>query len=191
MKTDRIFKEQLFSRLAQLYPQNSLDTEKVEFDSLTQLYNSAAIELTTVLGVKEKREWSAYGCGFASFVESWFFYEEPEYEFKFDGMQGKGYNGVCIIFSLLEPMFAAGETHRTWDDHGGSGMLPSIGMIDEYSSSSVKSLSTRICSQLKASGIPQASKRTLKEPISPSIVIESNMNDGSLKLFDAFYHWMD
>lgn len=191
MKTDEIFKEQLFSRLAQLYPQNTLDDEKVDFDSLTQLYNSATVELTAVLGVNEKREWSAYGCGFASFVESWFFYEKPEYEFKIDGMQGKGYNGVCVIFSLLEPMFAAGETEKTWHEHGGSGMLPSIGMIDEYSFSSVKSLSTQICNQLKASGIPQASKRTLEEPISPSIVIESNIKDGSLKLFDAFYHWMD
>jgi len=191
MNSDRIFKDQLFTRVSKVYAQNELDYSAIDLDSMTHLYNSASTELVAALGVKEIREWSDYGCGTASFVESWFYYEKPEFEFKFEGMPGKGYNGVCILFSLLEPMFAAGESHKTWDEHGGSGILPSLGMIDEYSSKPTKTLSTKICQHLKASGIPQASKRTLKEPIQADITIESNMKDGKLKLFDAFYHWMD
>ena len=191
MKSDRIFKDQLFNRVSEIYPQNTLDLAVIDFDGLTQLYNSASTELVTTHGVKEEREWSAYGCGFASFVESWFYCEKPEFEFKFEGMDGKGYNGVCILFCLLEPMFAAGEAHKTWGEHGGGGMLPSLGMIDEYSSKPVEILSARICRHLKASGIPQVSKRTLEEPIRSDIAIESNMKEGNLKLFDAFYQWMD
>ena len=191
MKSDRISKEQLFTRLAELYPQNSLDNSVIEYDKQTKLYDDASLELARRLGVKEKREWTSYGCGYASFFESWFYYEKPEFEFHIEGMNDKGYNGVFIIFSLLEPMFSAGEAHKTWSEHGGSGMLPSIGMIDEYSSSSVKSLSANICKELQACGIPQASKGTLEEPIDQSISIESNMATGELKLFDAFYHWID
>jgi len=191
MRTERIFKEQLFSRVEELYSENSLDTSIVEFDSVSELYDCASKKLTAALGVKEEREWSAYGCGFASFFESWFYYEKPEFEFQYEGMYGKGYNGVCIVYSLLEPMFAAGEAEKTLGEYGGSGIMPSLRMIDEYKSTAVKALSTQICSQLRASGIPQVSKRTLSEPIAPGIAIESNLKEGKLKLFDAFYHWMD
>ena len=95
------------------------------------------------------------------------------------------------MFSLLDPMFTVGEGIKNWNENGSGSYLPDIEMVDAYESKHVRELSQRICRVLRGFGIPQASKRTLDERIDTSIQIDTNMNDGPLKLFDAFYQWMD
>jgi len=189
--SDRVTQDQLFVRVEVLYAKGRLDHDIPDIQGLADRYDAASKQVIATLGVKEHREWNCYGGGFASFLESWFYREEKHYEISYPGMVDKGYRGVSVVFSLLEPMFATCESTQTWDQSGGSSMLPSLGMIDTFESQHTQDLSDRISRIIRDEGIPKVSRRTLDAPISPAIQIESNMSFGELTLFDAFYQWMD
>ncbi len=191
MSTDGISSKRLLARVAELYSAQSLDHNKLEYQRLTTLYDEVTRRITKDLGVKEIREWTAYGCGYASFFDSWFYCDNEKFKYHYDGIRGTSFRGVFVIFSLLEPMFAVGEGRKEWQDSGGSSYMPDVTMVDAFESEDVRKLSQKICQIIRSQGIPQASRRTLEIPIDAKIEIETNLSNGSLKLFDAFYHWED
>ena len=191
MTTDRITQDQLITRVATLYATDSLDHELVDIGIMTERYDVIAKQVTAALGVQERREWSSYGCGFASFLESWFYRDEKRYEVSYPSMAGHRYRGVSVVFCLLEPMFVIGESVQHWDESGGGSVLPSLEMIDAFESVEIRTLGDSIRLLIQDMGVPQVSRRSLNAPISSTIKIESNMSNSELRLFDAFYHWMD
>ena len=191
MGQDRVSQDRLILRVAELYAGNELDHDLLDYGKLIEAYDAASGKVVANLGVYEKREWSSYGCGFASFVESWYYRKNRQFEDSFEGQYESSFRGVSIIFSLLEPMFAAGESRQGWGSNGDSNLLPSIDMVDNYETDAVHSLSRDVCRVLRDVGIPQVSRRTLDAEIDNTIRIESNMSDGPLRIFDAFYHWED
>ena len=191
MGPDRISAAHLSVRVSELYASNKLVFDARKSDELSEIYVKASEHVVSELGVNEQKEWSDYGSGFASFYDSWFYKNEDQFIVRSDGIEGSCYRGVFVLFSLLEPMFTVGEGIKNWSENGSGSYLPDIEMVDAYESKHVRELSQRICRVLRDFGIPQASKRTLDERIDTSIQIDTNMNDGPLKLFDAFYHWMD
>ena len=154
-------------------------------------YCDASVLLCSRLGVLEHREWEAYGSGYASFLDSWYYLKEPGFRLKPFG-SGERYAGVTVIYSLFHPMFCAFESEREWDVDGcGSSLLPGVGVIDQYRSDRVKALSLKICKALRDSGIPQVSRTTLETPLDAGIAVETNLSNGTLRLFDAFFNWID
>jgi len=155
-RAERVSQERLFSRVSELYPDGELNYELLEIEKLTELYNKATKAVLVSGRVKERREWSSYGSGFASFVESWFYIPEKSYAIDYPGKTGRSFRGVSVFFSLLEPMFSVGESSQYWDESSGGSALPCIGIVDEYESDAVRSLSQDICQTIQAMGIPQA-----------------------------------
>jgi len=191
MKNDRVSQNRLIERVEEIYSTGQLDYSKVQDSVLTTTYDSVSKTVQEQLGVLEQREWTGYGSGTASFLESWFYLPEPRFEAKKYDTDEYSYTGVTVIFSLLEPMFAVYENVKSWSEFSGISMLPSFQSIDQFESSDTRDLAQSICRAIRDLGIPQVSKRTLSVPIDASIRIESNMSNGPLLLFDAFYHWMD
>ena len=191
MQLDRITQDRLFQRVAELYSTGELDHDLPDLSALYDRYESVVSEVRSKLGVLERREWSSYGQGLATFLESWFYRPEEIYEAKKYDSEGYSYKGVSIVFSLLEPMFVAYQSEKRWSDDGDSGVLPSLSSVGEFESEEVNNLSRDICSIIRRLEIPQASRRTLGAEIDPSVSIDSNLSDDTLKLFDAFFHWMD
>ena len=191
MGSDRVDPDHLINRVGQLYPAGVLNHELVGLPELPDRYNDLCAKIRSELGVLERREWSSFGCGYASFLESWFYKPEQQFEaVKYDS-ERYSYRGVSVIFSLLEPMFAIYESEKRWSDDGGNSVLPSLQCIDHYESAKVKQLGLSVQTLIRVNGIPKVSKRTLSLEIDRSIKIESNLADGDLRLFDAFFHWMD
>jgi len=191
MIQERVSRAMLLTRVQELYSAGTLDHAKTHDSELIQRYELACSEVSSSLGVLERREWSSYGQGFASFVESWFYRPEKPFEAEKYDSERYSYRGVSVVFSLLEPMFITYESEKRWSDDGDSGILPSLNTIDNFNSTDTRTLNDSVCSIIRKNSIPQASKQTLDAPIDSEIKIESNMSFGELRLFDAFFHWAD
>lgn len=188
---DTVSESQLQEHVARLYRNGHLDDSVIDYQKMYDQYAEASDAVRSEIQVNEQQEWNAYGCGYASFLDSWYYRETPTFKLQpYD--EGKRYAGVTVVYSLLFPMFSVFESVKEWrDDDSGSGTLPAVSLIDEYNSEEVKALSHKICGVLRELGLQQASRKTLELSLDKSIAIETNLSNGNLKIFDAFYHWMD
>jgi len=191
MGNGRVAADHLQTKVETLYCENELNDDLIDYTYMYSLYENASRSVCRAIGVHEQRDWNAYGCGYASFLDSWFYFESSEYKLKPLTDNRKRYTGLTVVFSLLEPMFCVFENQKEWNEYGGGGALPDSSMIDKFETEEVRNLSVRICGVIQEMGIPRASRKTLETPINKSIQIETNLSFGELKLFDAFFHWMD
>jgi hypothetical protein len=168
-------------------------------------YGRVCEEISRRTGVLERGEWNHYGCGYASYIDAWFYRTSAEFQVAPPTASEEKYRGLGVLLSRLSPYFVIMEGEKGWwttpsNSHsktrnqaagGGHSYVPQFEMVDRLSSPAVRKLAAQLEPMLTEFGLIRVGKDQLSEPLPDDIRIDTNLSDGPLRLFDALFYWYD
>ncbi|MEX0365834.1 MAG: hypothetical protein AB3N22_07170 [Ruegeria sp.] len=154
-------------------------------------YEEVCRDICDEFGLISRIEANSYGCGYASFVDAWFYKNNAEFKAENPHESGQAFTGLFILLCETAPFYALGEGQKSWSGTSGSSYLPTADMVDEFSTQAVMLLSIEVEQFLSERGMTRLMSSEIMEPIPAEIAVETNLSDGELKMFDAYFHWMD
>ena len=143
------------------------------------------------LDLESRTVWDHYGCGYASYVDGWFYRETAEFRRPPYADGGHHFTGVYAQLCRLGPYFVMGEGAKSWTKSGGGSYLPSFAMLDVFPTPAVASLAGKIARHLAHHGLVRLGKSDLAIQLPPGYDIDTNISDGPLRLYDALFFWFD
>ncbi|MDF0607046.1 hypothetical protein HZU77_015580 [Neisseriaceae bacterium TC5R-5] len=144
---------------------------------------------------ESKIEWDHYGCGYASFVDAWFY--RPTADFYITPLTCPKVHctGLVVLLSRLSPYFVLMEANKFWDDTGdGGGYLPDFRMLDDFKNPAVIELASQVQILLEEQGLIRAYKEQLSErlPVGLEVpTILADFDEQGFTQYDALFHWED
>lgn len=154
-------------------------------------YSRVCSDICDELGALSRNEFNSYGCGYASFLDAWFYRESAQFSVAAQSNEGSAFAGLFVLLNIHAPLYSLGEGQKAWHGSSASSYLPSADMVDKFQSEAVTTLSIEVERKLSERGMLRVTSAAAMQPISLDIEIETNLSDGRLRVFDALYHWMD
>lgn len=154
-------------------------------------YERMCSDICVELGLVSRNEFNAYGCGYASFLDAWFYKDDAQFRAGNPNDEGHAFVGLFILLNQYAPLYVLGEGEKSWSSVSASSYLPNADMVDKFESRAVKALSVTVEQKLSEHGMIRLRSAEIMQPISSEIEIETNLSDGECKLFDALFHWLD
>lgn len=145
-------------------------------------------EICTATGTAERTEWNHYGSGYASFVDSWFYYPDGRAR---RSVADDHHAGVFVLFSRLTGTYALGQGEKAWSVKGGSSYLPHFESIDVLHDPALKDMTAVIDVTLNRLGLRRLSRADLELTISDVHRVPTILADPPYRVFDAFFYWED
>jgi hypothetical protein len=135
--------------------------------------------------------WDCYGCGYASFVDAWFYRPTREFRLKGPYRRTEYYCGLVVLLCRLAPVYALAEGDKFWDAKGSGGYLPSFESLDDIRTPAVRELAAQVGPILDAAGLKRMRQADLSAPLPPETRIDTNLGDEPFRAFDAYFYWYD
>ncbi|MCB1043324.1 MAG: hypothetical protein KDC35_10305 [Acidobacteria bacterium] len=139
------------------------------------------------LTLRFKAVFNHYGSGYASYVDTWFYREDPAFKIGPDDC----YSGLVVLYSRLSPYYVLGEGAKCWHSRGGSSYLPHFHFLDQFSHPAVKELIPEVDAIMAQSGLQRLFKTDLAEAMPTSTAIPTILADAPWVHFDALFYWED
>ena len=159
--------------------------------SIEHMYPDIVRDLVRQYRLETKVEWDSYGQGYASYVDAWFYRDQPEFRSPAATKAQKDFVGLDVLFCRLAPYYVMSEGTKFWHDRGGGGTMPGYTGVDEFPTRAVKDLSEKAAVFLNAQGLVRLSKVGVSEELPQEFHFDTNLVDDKHRLFDALFFWYD
>ncbi|SAI65779.1 Uncharacterised protein [Bordetella ansorpii] len=164
-------------------------------DAIDAFYRRVCSRIERETRTLSRIEWDHYGSGYASFVDAWFYRDEPGFRlppFKRLGLRKEfRYTGLAVLLCRMAPVFVFIEGEKSWHRRGGSGYLPSGSEVDQLRTDAVRELAAQVQGVLEAEGLTRLSRRQLSVPLPTGTQVPTMLENGAYTRFDALFHWED
>ncbi len=155
-------------------------------------YRWLCADVSRRMKLQSRIEWDDYGSGYASYIDAWFYKDEPAFKATRPTDSYHGYVGLWVLLSRVTPFFVMGEGVKTWDEDGrASSYLPDWQGVDRIESEAVMELSTKIDDYLTSQGFMRLRQDEVSQSAPADIEIATILNPHALRLFDVLFNWMD
>ena len=134
-------------------------------------YVNLCTDVCKELGLASKNEFESYGSGFASFLDAWFYVDDPKFRIEEPGFAGPHFSGLFVLLNRDYPLYVVGEGSKSWNDRGASSYLPDAQMVDHFTNPAVKRLSLNVEQKLSERGMIRLSSVEVMQPIPEDIEI--------------------
>lgn len=149
----------------------------------------AVSSLLSALDLQCRAVFDHYGSGYASFVDAWFFRDDPSFGHR-DGPRHE-YTGLAVLLCRLAPVFCLMEGSKSWDGKSRSSYLPAFECVDDLRTEAVRALAPQIERELVSRGYVRLRREALEELLPGELRIPTILSDGPFRKFDALFHWED
>ena len=160
-------------------------------DAVEAVLRALCVQLKGQLNLCSRIEWDHYGCGYASFVDAWFYRPTPEFKSKQVIPKSEGYEGLVVLFARFAPYYVFMQGTKHWDKRGGSDYLPDAMMVDALDAPAVIALAGEMQPLLARAGLTRLSSSDLAAPLDPDIAVPTILSQPPFTQFDALFHWED
>ncbi|WP_144636573.1 hypothetical protein [Bordetella genomosp. 13] len=164
-------------------------------DAVDAYYRRLCPRIERETGALSRIEWDHYGSGYASFVDAWFYRDEPGFRLppfkRFSMRKEARYTGLAVLLCRLAPVYVFLEGEKSWHGRGGSGYLPSGGGVDGLKTEAVQALAAQVQAVLRAEGLTRLSRAELDVPLPSGAQVPTMLENGACTRFDALFHWQD
>jgi hypothetical protein len=148
-------------------------------------------DLALKFHLESRVEWDSYGQGYASYVDAWFFQDNPAFRLPALSKGEKHYTGLYVLLCRDAPYFVMGEGARSWTDRGGSSYMPGFNGIDDFTSRAVKDVAEKVSAYLSTQGLVRLNQEDMAEELPEDLHFDTNLIDGKHRLYDALFFWYD
>ena len=144
------------------------------------------------LNVEARLDMDSFGQGFASFCEAFFYRDGPEFRAKTYSPGEVAFNGVAVLLCRFAPVYTMHEGNKSWSARGSrASTLGSFASVDHFTTPAVRGLAAKLEQQLSGDGLIRLRKADVAMPTPIHLVFESNLVDGTHRLFDVLFFWND
>lgn len=157
-------------------------------ESIRAFYEPIIQAADRCFDLRSQIEWNHYGCGYASFIDAWFY--RADQGGRLTGL-GERHIGIWILLSRTTRFFVMGQGEKSWSEKGGSGYLPSLDKVDEIDHWAIAALTVPLANKFTAAGLARLSRKDLEETLNSNCEVPTILSDPPYKLFDALFHWED
>lgn len=188
MSLTLLLTEHEISELVQGRPIPSLAHPAGDQPSVESFFRVAIQEICTATGAAERTEWNHYGSGYASFLDSWFYYTDGRAR---RSVADEHHAGVFVLFSRLTGTYALGQGEKAWSVKGGSSYLPNFDSIDVFDHPALTEMTSIIDVTLKRRGLRRLRSADLEPMISGIHHVPTILANPPHRVFDAIFYWED
>ena len=150
-------------------------------------WEKVVLEICQKLEMDHKSEFTHYGSGYASYVDTWLFREDEQFRFG----KGNSYWGLVILFSRLSPYCVMGEGKKKWSEVGRSSYRPCFQFVDHFTQGILKDLAENAEKIIGSHGIRRLKKQDLETKLETGIEVPTILSPPPWRHFDSLFHWED
>ncbi|MEL7974776.1 hypothetical protein AAG589_02840 [Isoptericola sp. F-RaC21] len=155
------------------------------------LHRTVCREVERRTGTRSRIAWDHYGSGYASFVDAWFFRDEPGWAGRKAGGD-RSWQGLTVLLSRLSPYVVFLEGNRSWGERTGSADMPTFAGVDRLTTPAVAEIAPQVQAVVERHGLVRLHASDLGTPLAPDVQVPTLLSDpGSYREFDALFHWED
>ncbi|WP_409308744.1 hypothetical protein [Pectobacterium sp. B1J-3] len=168
------------------YPWVSNDEQLIE-----KHLKSVCAQVMRLTNTQSRIEWNHYGSGYASFIDTWFYRNTPDFNVKRPVGYGEEHIGLTVLLSRLSPYFVFMESDKHWHSKGGYQPLPDLERVDKLETPAVIKLSQHVQSVLEQCGLTRIYKGQLTASLPTGTHVPTVLNARGFTQFDALFYWED
>ena len=192
MPNEPFFTDAEVARLIQAQPvREPLPFDPADDTAIRRFYEELVRQIEREQGLRARVEWHHYGCGYASFIEGWFYPADGRASLPPFRAGGERHAGLVVLLSRLSRYFVLGQDEKSWTADGGSGCLPSFSTVDDLTHPAILALAAPVTTLLSARGLQRLSRAELAALLPEDIQVPTILTDEPFRQFDALFHWED
>lgn len=146
-------------------------------------------KISTSFSLSSRCELDHYGCGYASYVEAWFYRSDGL--FRLSSNLENDYTGLCVLLCRLAPVYCMFEGEKSWHRKGGASFLPDFDSVDEFETQVVKDLSIKVEPFLLEHGYFRIRRSEMSGRLRDDVKVPTILGGEFLREYDAIFHWED
>ena len=159
--------------------------------SIRRFYEDLVQRIERAQGLRARVEWGHYGCGYASFIEAWFYPADGSARVPPHQAGDERHAGLVVLLSRLSRFFVLGQDEKSWSANAGSGSLPDFSTVDDLTHPAVWPHVAPVTGLLTAAGLQRLSRADLAALLPPDVRVPTILSNEPFRQFDALFHWED